>query len=400
MSRFLHGVVLALALLFVVHTASAENLPSSLLYQYYGTTTASTTATTTPPKPKPKPTPSQNQQPSQWQVLLQGLVQSLFRPPAPASSSINQNTNQMMNNGNQTGITDSPFNFGGTITKVIRCDPSSSKPAGTQYVVTVEGAKPGIFNYGPYSHPYQCGPAIVPGKNVVGSYTPGAFCDVDLGPDVTPAPTPPIGWMNSLPGQGTSCQGSTPPPPSKPAPVVGKPGPNCAQYQDMFKDALQQCGGNMLSGNVPGLSNYCPNYNNLTQQQRLDFWAQFAGSVAQPESSCNPNSRPANEDSNGLFQLTVGNASKTCPAACSSMNSSNIYDPRVNSLCGIAIMNDRSFSGIANVNACTPGSPVYGQHVGMDKYWAVLRGGSCENSYRQQSYANTVATMQSFPGCR
>ena len=158
------------------------------------------------------------------------------------------------------------------------------------------------------------------------------------------------------------------------------------------KNALEQYGGNMMSGNVPGLQQVCPNYQNLNQSQREGFWTQFVDAVEKPESGCKsgPDSIFAETGnlkgtySEGLLQLSVGDQARGAPSACN-LNSSNILNAQTNITCGVAIMNGLSSNGITNNNK------------GMDAYWSTLRPGTTQNG--QSTLATIESVAASYPGC-
>lgn len=158
---------------------------------------------------------------------------------------------------------------------------------------------------------------------------------------------------------------------------------NSEQNDAYTRAALKQYGGNLMSGNVKGLSSVCPNYQNLSQGQREAFWTQFVGSVEKPESNCSPTNRYLESNgqwSEGLLQLSVGDSARGHSGACN-LTSSNIVDAKTNITCGVAIMDGLAPNGITNGNK------------GMDAYWSTLRSSS-------KSVSAINAQMSSFPGCK
>lgn len=148
--------------------------------------------------------------------------------------------------------------------------------------------------------------------------------------------------------------------------------------------AIQKYGGNLMSGNVQGLSSICPKYQNFTEGQREAFWTQFVGSVEKPESDCKSGPEVDYLESNGewsqgLLQLSVGNKARGHPDACN-LTSANIHDAKTNITCGVAIMDGLAPNGITNGNK------------GMDAYWSTLRSSS-------KSITAINAQMKAFPGC-
>jgi hypothetical protein len=124
-------------------------------------------------------------------------------------------------------------------------------------------------------------------------------------------------------------------------------------------DVVQNYGNNLLAGS-DDMGNFCPNYSNLTSNQKLNFWVYLVSGVVKYESGFNPLSRYQESTmgtdpitgqpvwSEGLMQLsyqdTQGypfcefnwsvdrNLSATDPKK-------TILDPYINLKCGIRILN-------------------------------------------------------------
>ena len=370
----------------------------------------STTADISPPPP---PTTGNRGGSSGNDFLnrIQSILNSIFggSPPPPPTTGTGGGTGGIpagAGGGGSTGggtSSASPFPFGGLIPVVVICDPLQSLPTGTILQATVVGPLGGLFNYGPYTKNHQCGPPA-PGKNIVGSSMPGAICDICPGPEAY-CPVPGKGWMDVLPGIGTSgC--ATPPKDCTPASVPAAKGNICKnpQYDQYIKDALRRCGGNMMNGTVPGIEQYCPNYANLNQQQREGFWVRFVDALMIKESGCRANTAAqevTGEWSEGLLQLSCGNSAIGHPGACSAINQRcgnefitgdpnndanreasgrPILDPKNNIDCGVCIMDGLSGNGITN------------NKTGIDRYWGPLRTG-------RSTQPQIMAEARAFPGC-
>ncbi|MEN9390005.1 MAG: hypothetical protein RLZZ283_105, partial [Candidatus Parcubacteria bacterium] len=176
------------------------------------------------------------------------------------------------------------------------------------------------------------------------------------------------------------------------------------------RDALEKYGSNLLDGNVPGLDKYCPNYANLSREQRIGFWTQFINSVQKPESGCRSNAFGPEPDlsrpSQGLMQLSYGD-NPVCSknrGACSSISVSvdnaetaaglsstdsrrAINDPRNNLMCAVGIMDCLATGGITSPDGRNNG------YKGMDRYWSVLRDHRATDDVIR-------ATALSYPGCQ
>lgn len=286
--------------------------------------------------------------------------------------------------------------FGGPITEMQFCETPASA-----MLVTLGPPTPGKYLYIPgYSRSYMCGPPSIPGQYLLGSADPAPQpCDICFGQAYCPIPGLPI---NSRPGHGSSCP-AQPAAPSQCSPQVTAKGTYCSvpEHDKLARDSIRKYGKNLMSGNVPGIEEYCPNYSKLNQQQREDFWVRFIGAVQKPESGCNPKAFGPEPElsapSQGLLQLSYGDGS--ChPGACSAISkdhkpadiktpNQSIYDPKNNLDCGIAIMDCYGSGGVT-----TPGARCSGKSCqGMDKYWSVLRRGAKQ--------AQIQAETRAFPGC-
>lgn len=83
---------------------------------------------------------------------------------------------------------------------------------------------------------------------------------------------------------------------------------------------------------------FCPNYNQLSENDKTLFWIYFFSGLAKAESSFNSNARskaPKGGHGNyGLLQLSKRTARVLC-----NLNDKDILDPQKNLSCGIKLMN-------------------------------------------------------------
>lgn len=174
-------------------------------------------------------------------------------------------------------------------------------------------------------------------------------------------------------------------------------------FESMIGGAIDKHGGNLTSGPVAGIEEYCPNYNSMSPAQRKVFWTRYMTGVAKYESSCNTNAnlnetqwcRDHGEScfqkrdtvtggdilSEGLFQLSYGSergrartaGDGTCyfdPAK------QDIRDGQKNTECAIFILNqDLGKSGSLS---------------GATRYWAVARS----------KKGQLIDITKTVPGCR
>ena len=234
---------------------------------------------------------------------------------------------------------------------------------------------PVMFTAGSVAYLY--GPPLIVGQNVVGNAKPVSipcYVGISLIGSGFPISINGSSSIGAPSGGGGGGQKPATPPSSK----------NVCQSatNDQYtQNALQQYGGNLMSGNVAGLEQFCPNFQTLSPSQRTGFWTQFVGAVEKPESDCNPTSilKEANGQlSQGLLQLSYGDQAKGAPGACKFAG--GILDPQSNITCGVAIMNGLAPNGITN------------GHKGMDAYWSTLRSG-------HSSLLTIDAVMSAYPGC-
>ncbi|MDE2079164.1 MAG: hypothetical protein KGI73_02140, partial [Patescibacteria group bacterium] len=224
--------------------------------------------------------------------------------------------------------------FGGTISMISLCDEGFLyMVAGSPYsgpLMWVDGASA----VPPYLYAMGTPPVI---GNIIGHYTGFSPCTID-GTPVPPGGGPVMfGYGTGLGGGG----GSAPSQPSKPT-SLPKGGGMCNNpvYDAYTQQALEKYGPNLLSGNVAGLSNVCPNYQNLSETQRLGFWTNFVDAVEKPESGCRiQTSFPESNGqlSNGLLSMSLGDSAPGIGSCFSS--EAQTFDPQSNINCGVAKMN-------------------------------------------------------------
>lgn len=135
--------------------------------------------------------------------------------------------------------------------------------------------------------------------------------------------------------------------------------------------------GRVLADSVPAdVEQFCANYRNLDRSDRKNFWVYLISSMAELESSHNPETRyrEAFKDakgnyvwSRGLLQISIESGNGY---GCGFRNSEELHDPYKNLDCGIRILSrwvgrDGRIAG-----------KVGGKWRGGARYWSVLRTSS------------------------
>ncbi len=136
--------------------------------------------------------------------------------------------------------------------------------------------------------------------------------------------------------------------------------PQGFEWSDFTLKAINQYGGNLSSG-AKDVTSFCPNYNKLAQDQKINFWGQLIGAMALYESGFKPTSHfregtmgvdPITRQhvySDGLLQLSYQDVTQY--HFCDEFNWTHdsqlgaldprktIFDPYINLRCGIRILN-------------------------------------------------------------
>jgi hypothetical protein len=145
-----------------------------------------------------------------------------------------------------------------------------------------------------------------------------------------------------------------------------------------------------LSDNLKGMSDgssLCPNWKNMTNGERKNFWVWSMGAIANVESSCKSNatnSKATNGTAAGLFQMNDTISGRKFRGGDCANASADMYNPTDNINCGMTIME----SYVSNSGLYNKSGALWGK--GSNSYWQELRksdGGLIGNQIR------------SFPGC-
>lgn len=154
-------------------------------------------------------------------------------------------------------------------------------------------------------------------------------------------------------------------------------------YSNNIKDAIRKLGPNsaMLKNPPKDLSNVCPNFASLSDDEKSNVWVAIFDSMSMAESGHDPNVHYAESFgvvSRGLLQISWASA-RGHGGHCSGANSTNLHDPSFNLKCGVKIMEDQ----IQKRGALFP-TPSY--------YWSVLNHSAGSGFKRFSSRLNHIKT--------
>lgn len=152
-------------------------------------------------------------------------------------------------------------------------------------------------------------------------------------------------------------------------------------------------GTDLLSVLPTDYKTFCPNYKNLNQARKKDFWAYLLSQMVRYESNFDPERsyKESFDDSNGdpvvsrgLLQLSFESGNDY---GCGFDTQRDLHDPLQNLSCGIRILN----RWMENDHRIA--SKVDGDWKGGARYWSVLRSTS-------DSYPKIVSAMKVISICK
>jgi hypothetical protein len=147
------------------------------------------------------------------------------------------------------------------------------------------------------------------------------------------------------------------------------------EWNQFTADAIAKFGSAMRSKTPSDVTSFCPNYGNLDEAGKTQFWIGLIAAMAKFESNYNPSTRYTEgfDDSNGnavvsrgLLQLSYESAKAY---GCDVSSSSALHDPKVNLTCTVRIIN-KWLASDGVISAQTSG------WRGAARYWSVLRKSS------------------------
>lgn len=160
------------------------------------------------------------------------------------------------------------------------------------------------------------------------------------------------------------------------------------------KNELDRLGKNLLDVIPADKGLFCPRYQELSYEQRKQYWAFLISSMVKFESNFKTNTtyKEGFNDSNGnrvisrgLLQISIESANSY---GCGFKNSQELHDPKKNLSCGIRIL-DRWLDRDNRI-----AGKVGGKWQGGARYWAVLRSGD------KTSYKSILSWSQNLSICK
>ncbi|MCM2354240.1 MAG: transglycosylase SLT domain-containing protein [Pseudobdellovibrio sp.] len=177
-------------------------------------------------------------------------------------------------------------------------------------------------------------------------------------------------------------------------PLWEKKSLNHQSWSEHIYRELPELGPALLASNPVDAKIFCPNYKNLEESERKQFWAFFISSMAKFESNFDPKEAYTEgfRDSAGRYVISRGLLQISIESSkgyhCGFTSEKQLHDPTRNLSCGIIILNhwmkkDARIASRLGVN-----------WKGGARYWSVLRAG------RKTSYQSIVKWSNDLPFCK
>lgn len=150
------------------------------------------------------------------------------------------------------------------------------------------------------------------------------------------------------------------------------------QWSEYTAKALDDLGSQMIQTVPRDINSWCPGYSTKTKAERKKFWVMLISSLANFESSFNPNetyeedfhdANGADVISRGLLQLSQESANQA-RYGCNIQRAEDLFDPETNIRCAVRIMDywvphDLVIQGYD-----------HGNWLGVGRYWSPMRADS------------------------
>lgn len=145
--------------------------------------------------------------------------------------------------------------------------------------------------------------------------------------------------------------------------------PRGSEYTEYVKEGLLLYGDNLLSRDIDvDHADFCPRYNRLRKNQRIQFWVMFISSIAEHESAFRTNAKYREKNgrySRGLLQFGFRS---TRGYGCGFRNQYELNkDPERNLHCGVRVIDNWVSKDRVIINRETR------RWRGAARYWSVLR---------------------------
>lgn len=169
---------------------------------------------------------------------------------------------------------------------------------------------------------------------------------------------------------------------------------NHQSWSEHIYRELPELGPALLASNPVDAKIFCPNYKNLAESERKQFWAFFISSMAKFESNFDPKEAYTEgfRDSSGRYVISRGLLQISMESSkgyrCGFTAEKQLHDPMKNLSCGIIILNHwmKKDARIASRLGLS--------WKGGARYWSVLRAG------RKTSYQSIVKWSNDLPFCK
>lgn len=166
------------------------------------------------------------------------------------------------------------------------------------------------------------------------------------------------------------------------------------EWSEHIYRELPALGPALLSSQPSDAKIFCPNYKNLSQSERKQFWAFFISTMAKFESNFNPKASLTEgfKDNTGRYVVSRGllqiSLESSKSYGCGFKTAAEIHHPQKNLSCGLKILNhwmkiDGRIASKTNMG-----------WRGGARYWAVLRQGP------KDSYRSIVKWNNALPICK
>ncbi len=169
---------------------------------------------------------------------------------------------------------------------------------------------------------------------------------------------------------------------------------NHRSWSEHVYNELPTLGPALLAANPTDAKIFCPNFSNLSDNERKQFWAFFISSMAKFESGFDPKSAYTEgfRDNTGRYVISRGLLQISMESSkgyrCGFTSSTEMHSPTKNLSCGIKILNHwmKKDQRIASRSGL-------GWRGGA-RYWSVLRAG------KKSSYQSIVKWSNDLPFCK
>lgn len=169
---------------------------------------------------------------------------------------------------------------------------------------------------------------------------------------------------------------------------------NHRSWSEHVYDELPTLGPALLAANPTDAKIFCPNFSNLSDSERKQFWAFFISSMVKFESGFDPKSAYTEgfRDNTGRYVISRGLLQISMESSkgyrCGFTSSTEIHSPTKNLSCGIKILNHwmKKDQRIASRSGLG--------WKGGARYWSVLRAG------KKSSYQSIVKWSNDLPFCK